>query len=319
MMLVPKKNRMERGTVFDDVYRTIVQKLSSQMIPLINEIFHTQYPMDSEETQLRNEHLEIHKKLITDSLLKVQGTTYHIECQSTPDGQMAIRMFEYGAAIALDDLRHGESEGRPYHIRFPFAAVIYLRSTENTPNELTTVIDFPDGQHLTYHVPIIKVQDYSLEEIFKKRLLLFLPFYILRYEKEFAIIEQDDHRLACLLAEYQQLAAKLNRYLLEENQTTLYGDFSKLIVRVSDYVLQNYQRTKKGVDDTMGGKVLELYSEKLLRRGEARGKAQGEAQGEARGKIEILKSLVTKGIISISVAAKELGVSDEAFKKMAAL
>lgn len=117
------------------------------------------------------------------------------------------------------------------------------------------------------------------------------------------------------VAEYQQLAAKLNRYLLEENQTTLYGDFSKLIVRVSDYVLQNYQRTKKGVDDTMGGKVLELYSEKLLRRGEARGKAQGEA----RGKIEILKSLVTKGIISISVAAKELGVSDEAFKKMAAL
>lgn len=69
----------------------------------------------------------------------------------------------------------------------------------------------------------------------------------------------------------------------------------------------------------MGGKVLELYSEKLLRRGEARGKAQGEAQGEARGKIEILKSLVTKGIISISVAAKELVVSDEAFKKMAAL
>lgn len=73
----------------------------------------------------------------------------------------------------------------------------------------------------------------------------------------------------------------------------------------------------------MGGKVLELYSEKLLRRGEAqgeaRGKAQGEAPGEARGKIEILKSLVTKGIISISVAAKELGVSDEAFKKMAAL
>lgn len=65
----------------------------------------------------------------------------------------------------------------------------------------------------------------------------------------------------------------------------------------------------------MGGKVLELYSEKLLRRGEARGKAQGEA----RGKIEILKSLVTKGIISISVAAKELVVSDEAFKKMAAL
>jgi predicted transposase YdaD len=73
----------------------------------------------------------------------------------------------------------------------------------------------------------------------------------------------------------------------------------------------------------MGGKVLELYSEKLLRRGEARGKkdgiAEGEARGEAKGTLMTLCSLVKKGLLSVADAAKELGVSEEAFKKMAML
>ena len=73
----------------------------------------------------------------------------------------------------------------------------------------------------------------------------------------------------------------------------------------------------------MGGKVLELYSEKLLRRGEARGKTEGIVEGEARGRkagmLATLCSLVKKGLLSVSDAAKELGVSEEAFKKMAML
>lgn len=83
----------QQSTVFDDVYRTMVQKMPELMIPLINEIFHTDYPEDIEKAQLRNEHLEIQRKLITDSILNISGKTYHIECQSTADGQMALRMF----------------------------------------------------------------------------------------------------------------------------------------------------------------------------------------------------------------------------------
>ena len=77
----------------------------------------------------------------------------------------------------------------------------------------------------------------------------------------------------------------------------------------------------------MGGKVLELYSEKLLRRGEVRGEARGEArgkkdgiaEGEAKGTLATLCSLVKKGLLSVADAAKELGVSEEVFKKMAML
>ena len=55
-----------RSTIFDDVYRTIVQKMSFLIIPAINEAFGTHYDMRTDLTQLRNEHLELAVKIITD-------------------------------------------------------------------------------------------------------------------------------------------------------------------------------------------------------------------------------------------------------------
>ena len=47
--------------------------------------------------------------------------------------------------------------------------------------------------------------------------------------------------------------------------------------------------------------------------------AAAKAEGEAKGRAETLKNLVKKGLISISVAAKEAGMTEEAFKKIACL
>ena len=143
--------------------------------------------------------------------------------------------------------------------------------------------------------------------MFQKRLFLFLPFYILRYEKDCAAIEQDEVRLGKLLDEYKRMSETLNEVLSAEDHEARYGDLTRLIVRITDYILRDYRQAKKGVHTTMGGRVLELYSERLLRR------------GKAEATISTLRSLVKKGLISISVAAAELGVSEDAFKKMAML
>lgn len=44
------------NTIFDDVFRTMIEKMSYLAVPLINEVFHTSYPEDVKITQLRNEH-----------------------------------------------------------------------------------------------------------------------------------------------------------------------------------------------------------------------------------------------------------------------
>ena len=69
------------------------------------EVFHTSYPEDVKIVHLRNEHQLEEGELITDARLLIGDKVYHIECQSTDDATMAIRMFEYDLAIALESRR----------------------------------------------------------------------------------------------------------------------------------------------------------------------------------------------------------------------
>lgn len=101
------------NTIFDDVFRTMVEKIPQLAVPLINEVFQTSYPEDVEIIQLRNEHHQENGEIITDSCLRIGRKLYHIECQSVDDTTMAIRMIEYDFAIALDSAR---KYGRRYRI-----------------------------------------------------------------------------------------------------------------------------------------------------------------------------------------------------------
>lgn len=257
------------NTIFDDVFRTMVEKIPWLVIPLINEMFHTSYPEDVEITQLRNEHQQADGEVITDSCLLIGKKMYHIECQSTDDTTMAVRMIEYDFAIAIE---YAAKQGRRYEIEFPRSCVLFLRSSGNTPDFLETNVIFPDGRKQMYRVPTVKMADYTAESIFEKNLLMLLPFYIMRYEKRAHDMRENPRLFQTLLNEYEEIRVKLEKELI------------KLIVKISDYIFQDEEKIQKGIGDAMGGKVLELESERLRAEGEARGKAIGESIGEARGK-----------------------------------
>ena len=63
------------------------------------------------------------------------------------------------------------------------------------------VIVTPGGT-VEYDVPIMKVQSYSLDEIFEKRLLMLIPFYIFSHEKSFSEYNNNEDKLEELKAEY---------------------------------------------------------------------------------------------------------------------
>ena len=92
---------MNNNTIFDDVFRTMIEKIPQLAIPLINEVFQTSYPEDVEIIQLRNEHHQENGEIITDSCLRIGRKLYHIECQSVDDTTMAIRMIEYLSLIHI--------------------------------------------------------------------------------------------------------------------------------------------------------------------------------------------------------------------------
>ena len=274
---------MNNNTIFDDVFRTMVEKMTYLLVPLINEVFHTSYPEDVKIVHLRNEHQLEDGELITDARLLIGDKVYHIECQSTDDATMAIRMFEYDFAIALESRRR---VGRRFFVEFPRSCVIYLRTTKNTPDVEEVELKLPDGQVCVYRIPTVKVERYTKDSIFEKNLLMLLPFYVMRYEESAHTIGENTEKLQELLSEYEDIRVNLEKELSMAGRSELYTDLNRLIVRISDYIFRKEEKIRKGVDEVMGGKVLQLESERLLELGEARGKIIGKAEVKAEGKAE---------------------------------
>ena len=217
MMNVSERQKMETiNTPYDDTFRTLLQDCPELVVPLINELFGTNYTgrevVVSNENEIFFRNPEGKKeKRVTDSnltLISLKGISkrYHLECQSTADGTMEIRMWEYDAQIALMEK---EYRNGVLHVKFPDSAVIYLRSSKTTSDELKICIHVRQKQ-LQYGIPILKVKDYTLEELFEKQLWMLIPFYIFRYEKELRKIDGNQKQLSGLRMEYEKIAEMLD-------------------------------------------------------------------------------------------------------------
>lgn len=261
---------MANNTIFDDVFRTMLERMPQLIIPVINEVFGTNYPLDVPLTQRKNEHYTKGGEIITDSHLFIANKIYHIECQSTADSTMIIRMVEYDFAVALE---YAEKKNGRYHIYFPESCVLYLRG-KTVPAYLEMDLIMPDNRSISYNVPVIRVENYTHDVLFQKKLLFLLPFYIIRYEKNAERIERDDAVFYALMEEYETIEKGLEKNLLEEGKEKEYRDLIELITRIANYIFCDFERTRKGIGEIMGGKVLELESDKLIKKGVQQGQKE---------------------------------------------
>ena len=259
---------MSNTTIFDDVFRTMMEKMPYLAIPLINEVFHTSYAEDAKIIPLHNEYHGEGGEIITDTVLLLGDKIYHLECQSTDDVTMAIRMIEYDLAIAIE---WAEKQERRYQVKLPESCVLYLRSNRNIPDYLEVELTFPDEKSCIYQVPTVKIEDYTKDLIFEKNLLVLLPFYVMRYEKSVQELEENPEKLRQLLAEYEEIRKQLELARKQSERSELYFNLNQLIVRISDYIFQNSRKVRKEVRSIMGGNILELESEKLIAKGEVLG------------------------------------------------
>ena len=267
---------MESSTIFDDVFRTMLEKMPQLAVPLINEVFGTSYPEDIEIIQKRNEHQTQNGRVITDSHLLIANRIYHIECQSTDDSTMVIRMIEYDFAISLE---HVQKENGRYRMYFPQSCVLYLRGTKKR-DTISVEIVMPDGNTVEYTVPVVQVQRFTCDDMLQKHLLFLLPYHVIKYEQEKGL-DTDSEKWKELLDEYAKIEKYLEKNFLEKGNEKAYRDMVELIIRIADYVFRDKEKVRKGFGDVMGGKVLELESDKLIQRGIEQGLEKGIQQGIA--------------------------------------
>ncbi len=156
---------------------------------------------------------------------------------------------------------------------------------------------------MSYNVPVLKVRQYSADELFEKHLFFLIPFHIFVYEKDFNEIEQNDEKLKKLKAEY----AYITKHLNEASHAGILSEYTKAAIlemsrKVVKHLAAKYKKIEKGVNLNMGGKVLNYRAKDILNRGRAEGEASGRAKGEEQTKIQIATKLLTCGNDIKSVA-----------------
>lgn len=330
------------STPYDDVFRTMLNDCSRFILPILNEVFGEDYDGTEEIVFANDYHFKNmqdgeEEKIITDSSFKViKGIIekkYHLECQSTIDNSMIIRFFEYDSQIALDDavikvtgqkrddtlsgkerggeiIERDEKIGGTLIVTFPHSAVLFLRSNKNTADAMQIRFVTPVGE-LEYKIPVVKMQKYSLEEIWKKEFYFLIPFYIFTHEANFAKYNEDDKALKELTDEFSYIRRHLSE-LAESGKITEFENRTivELSKKVIDNIARKYEKITEGVDRIMGGKVIETEAKRILNRGIA----IGEANGAERGRSEGLKNQISKKLAkgkNIPQIADEVEESEE--------
>lgn len=299
--------------IFDDVFRTMEEHTPELMLPLINEVFKTNYPENIKITRLADKRHLLRQLVETDSCLSIGGKLYHFECESNPNnGTIAIRMFQYDVTVALEGKQR---ENDRFVVEFPASCVIYLRHSKNTRDKETVLVRMPDGRELEYAVPVVKSQKYEKKEIFKKKLYVLLPYYILRYEKQLGLIEKEEDRRQRFLEEYEDICDRLIESLGKENPLA-YSELHKLMKRVQEYILKKKAETRKGVQQVMGGHVLESWKEEMIRIGREEGHKEGHKEGHAEALMQGLSALVNslKEYITEEEDLYQAVIKNEAYK-----
>lgn len=91
------------------------------------------------------------------------------------------------------------------------------------------------GGTVQYDIPIIKVQRYSLDTIFEKKLFMLIPFYIFSYENKFLEYNSNIQKLQELKEDYQIILERLDEL---ERQETIGAFDKRTIIELSGDVIQ---------------------------------------------------------------------------------
>lgn len=271
------------NTPYDDVFRTLLTDCKGLIIPVVNEVFGEHFTgkekvvLKENEIFLRQQNGDEEKR-ITDSSFAIvaiesnDSKQYHLECQSTTDGSMLIRMYEYDSQIAL---KEGLLEGTVLNVHFPQSAILYLRHNSGTPDVMKICINTPGGS-VSYPIMVMKVKEYDIDEIFEKNLLFLIPFYIFCYESGLDEINEDVIRLRQLRDTFEMINGRLEQMCMDETLDR----YTKMTIcemsqKVIDALANRYANVKKEVASVMGGKVLEYKAKDILKQGESIGKEIG--------------------------------------------
>ena len=289
---------LKNETVYDSVFWTSVNMLTRYLIPLVNEAFGERFTENAsitlkpgkQVTELTNGSL---RRRELDSLARVSEAfssptdpgpgelverDYHFECEASGGSTVALRIVEYASGYAFQNpvLTKDGAE-----LVIPYSAVIFLRPPAGVTDHLRIRIRYPGGiAH--YDVPALRMQDYTVEDLFDKGLLLLVPFSIFLFgDKELREMDTQTESLSKLEGMLDTINARLQEMVSDRQIDAVQrGNLLRYTDRVIAKAAAKYQNVRKGAERIMGGYIIRTDIDAYVEKGRIEGERAGQIKGE---------------------------------------
>jgi hypothetical protein len=214
---------------FDNAAKEILNLSDRAIIRFLNANLGASHPPDARVTRSNTEYRlpspkrrSRQKTVVADMILLVgEKDHYHVEVQLDRRAGMALRMFRYDVAEALE---HSAEEDGVQTISFPKSLVIYLENAAGAPDHELLRVRFPDGSIHEYSTPVVKLTELPVGELARRHLVIFAPLYLLKLRRRVrrAKTHEERERLAIELAGiYRELEVALDREAAAGDMTEL--------------------------------------------------------------------------------------------------
>ncbi|MCL1994930.1 MAG: hypothetical protein FWG63_01840, partial [Defluviitaleaceae bacterium] len=180
----------------DEAIKIIFMVDDKELIKFLNEILGSVHdPENTKVVRLASEFIfknndetgkKDYGKLVADTVFKIGDTLYNIEFQTSHDGKMIIRIAEYQLLALLDMLKSVDlSDKYNIEIDLPRSIVIQLEKSSDVPDYYNiTYVNSGTKEKLTQQFPIVKMWEYSIEDLSTNGRHMLLPFKSLEHRKK---------------------------------------------------------------------------------------------------------------------------------------
>ncbi len=165
--------------IYDKMFKKILTLSKKSVINMINGLFDTDYPIDSDITYRWTEVVDdALRRTLADTIITVNGcNSYHIEAQMYTDEDIVMRVFNYGYGHSIQNRIDADV------LNFPVPKIIYFGDSKRVPDTYKLILNFEEQGQFEYKVKTFKYQEHSIEEINNKKLIILIPFELLRLKK----------------------------------------------------------------------------------------------------------------------------------------
>ncbi|GHU49308.1 hypothetical protein FACS1894200_07810 [Spirochaetia bacterium] len=258
-----EKDELDRETpqLFDLMLKCLLKEASpSAVVHFINGLFGKDYPPDSSVTFAATESIAIPQpnkpqkleKIQSDIILIVAGDDFLVEAQIDDDETIALRVFQYGFAHARRTKTISEDETL-IPLLMPEARIIYWETSRKTPDKVTLRFVFPDDSKHDYEIKTFKMLEANLETLEKRKMLLLLPFTLLKFRQEVKNRSTTKEKRRQLANEMKELLVDLENMIERANKEGLLstGDAGMLFDRIVQMYNELYKPYPEFMEEQM--------------------------------------------------------------------